>query len=180
MKRDRLWISTLGYWGEGGSEVRHGGGGDGGGAHLAPDEAREVEELGARVDFLPEALLEALLGGAQGLVVLELVHVGEDAHDFGEAVDLQHVQELKGLHFEPETGVDEEQHEVGNLRKVDHGGQGVGALEEGEAALLARHHRHGAAHIHKTVPAEFFHQRLRPRRVRARFGRGRVGTLRGP
>ena len=111
---------------------------------LAVHHAREVKQLGTLVHLRPEPLLEVLLGALQRLGVLEGVEVREDAHDPGEAVHLTDVEELKDLHFEAEGGVDEEQHEVGDLGHVDHGVDVVRALDEGEAAALARHYSHGA------------------------------------
>ena len=68
--------------------------------HTAPppvQEPREVEQFRPLVDFSPEALLESLLHLAQFGCVGEGVEVGEDAHDLGEAVDLEDVQELERL-----------------------------------------------------------------------------------
>jgi hypothetical protein len=81
-------------------------------------EGAEVEELGAGVHVRPKAVLQDLLGAAQLLVDFEGVEVGEDAHDFGEAVHLQNVQKLKGLHFKAKSSVNEQKDEISNCRRV--------------------------------------------------------------
>ena len=54
----------------------------------------------------PISHLELLLGLLELLLVGEAVEVCEHAHDLGEAMHLQQVQELKRLHLEPKGPVD--------------------------------------------------------------------------
>ena len=61
------------------------------------EDAGQVKELGTLIDFGPEALLESLFGGALGGDFFDEIKVGKDTDDFGEAVRLQDVEELKGF-----------------------------------------------------------------------------------
>jgi len=128
-------------------------------------EPREVEELGALVDLGPEAVLEGLLGVLELLRVLEPVQVGEDAHDLGEAVDLEEVEELERLHLEAEGRVDEQEDEVGDLGRVHHGRERLGALEEGQAAVLARHDGQRARDVPDVLLGVVLHEALDQRRL---------------
>lgn len=65
------------------------------------------------------------------------VEVGEDAHAFGEALDLEHGKELEGLHFEADGAVDGHEHDVGYVSHVEHAADVVGALIERDALALA-------------------------------------------
>ena len=109
---------------------------------LAVDDAAHVEHLGALVDLRPEPVLQLLLRVAQRLALLEAVQVRQHAHDAREAVRVQHVEELEGLHLEAEGRVDEQQHEVCDLGQVAHGVQVLPrALVQRHAAVLPRDHR---------------------------------------
>jgi hypothetical protein len=55
----------------------------------------EGEELGALVDLGPESVLEAFLGVFESRSLLDEVHVGKEADDFGETVRLEHVEKLE-------------------------------------------------------------------------------------
>ena len=75
----------------------------------------EVEQLALAPDFVLEPLLELFLGLLELLVLLEEVEVREYSQDGGESVALEEGEELEGLHFEGQAGVDDQQHQVGYL-----------------------------------------------------------------
>ena len=75
----------------------------------------EVEQFALAPDLVLEPLLELFLGLLELLVLLEEVEVREYSQDGGEAVALEEGEELEGLHFEGQAGVDDQQHQVGYL-----------------------------------------------------------------
>lgn len=107
----------------------------------AVDDAGEVEELRALVEFAPETVLEPLLGGAQRALLLEQVEMGEDTkHVARHAGRRENVQEFHRLHLKAVVPVDHEQHDVCDLGHIDHAGQGVGgAFEESKPLSLGGH-----------------------------------------
>lgn len=136
------------------------------GVGVAPVEhAGEVEELGALVDLGPEALLEGLFGVFECRGLLDEVEVGEDADDLGEAMGLEDVEELEGLHLEAEGAVDHEEDEVGDFANVDHAVDVVVALDEGEAALLAADDGDGAFGVVEGLLGEPADETLEQRRL---------------
>lgn len=62
------------------------------------------------VYFSPESLLKALLGPALCPGGAQEVQVCKDTHHPREAMNLQHIQELKRLHFKPKAGVHQQQY----------------------------------------------------------------------
>ena len=53
----------------------------------------------------PETLLQSLLDFIEYLLVLEHIEMCEDTHNFGEAMGMEGIQELKCFHFKSETGI---------------------------------------------------------------------------
>lgn len=127
---------------------------------LAVAHAGQVEELCSLVDLAPEAVLERLLGLLQRLGVPEAVQVREHAHDLGEAVDLQEVEELERLHLEAKAAVHQQQHEVGVLGGVNHAAEVRRALDKRQAPRLARDERHGALDLAHVLAGVVLDQRL--------------------
>ena len=128
-------------------------------------DAAEVEELTALVDVRPEALLELLLRPAEGSRGGEGIEMAQHADDAWEAVDLAHVEELKGLHLEAEAAVHHEEREVGDLCNVAHRVHVVGALDQRDAPLLAGDDRHRTDHGAKILLGPVLDQRLNERRL---------------
>ena len=94
------------------------------------------EQLAVATDLILKSLLELLPRLPELLVVPEVVEVGEHAHHVGEAVALEQREELEGLHFEAQTGVDDQQHDVCYFGQVDHGGDVGRAFDDGDPLLF--------------------------------------------
>ena len=95
----------------------------------------------------PKAVFELLLDLLELFGVLDHVHVSEHAHDARKTVHLANVQELERFHFEAETGIDQEQHEIGYFGRVDHRVDVIAAFVERQASLLAGHHRYWTSDV---------------------------------
>ena len=66
------------------------------------------------VYFGPETLFEAFLGLAQCPGAAEAVQVCQHSHDLGEAMHLQHIEELKRLHLKAKASINKQQHLEGD------------------------------------------------------------------
>lgn len=123
-------------------------------------EAREVEELGTIVHFLPEALLHSLLCLAQVLVELVVVEMGQDSHHVGHSVVVQQTKELKCLHLEADGGVDQEQGQVHNFGHIDHRLHIRGTLHKRDSLVFVCPQGDGASHGRHFLLREVMHQGL--------------------
>mmetsp|Transcript_6057 Transcript_6057/g.15446 ORF Transcript_6057/g.15446 Transcript_6057/m.15446 type:complete len:225 (-) Transcript_6057:2167-2841(-) len=83
----------------------------------------------------------------------------KNAHDFGKAVRLEHIQKLKGFHFKAKLGVHHQQYQIGNLGAVQHGRRVVGALKERNTLVLSGHHCNGPCDGCQVVIGVGFDQR---------------------
>ena len=111
------------------------------------------------MDLGPESVLQPLLRALQPRRRPELVQVRQHPHHLGEAVRLQEVEVLEGLHLEAEAPVHYQQDQVGHFRRVHHPAEVLRDLEERQAALLARHQGHRPLHLPPDVPlGEVLHQ----------------------
>ena len=73
-------------------------------------------ELCIRNYLSPESLFERFLGLLQGFVGLESVEMRHDANNLGETVQLQLIEELESLHFEPVRRVRQQQYQICHFR----------------------------------------------------------------
>ena len=84
------------------------------------DQIAHVKHLCTAVNLRPKTLLDGLLVVLQFFALLCTIQVGEHAHHLGHTMQLQQVQELKGLHFVTKRCVDQNKNQVGNLCQVSH------------------------------------------------------------
>ena len=77
--------------------------------------SREIEELGAIINFFPESLLHLLFGFPEVLVLPEVIKMRENAHNIWHTMVLQKTQELKRLHLETNRGIDQNEGQVSNF-----------------------------------------------------------------
>ena len=84
---------------------------------------------------------------------------------------LQDIQKLHGLHFKPETAVDHQKHQIGNLAYVDHRIDIVVAFDKCNATIFTAHYSHGSRDVgdsvlriatNKTAHKSSFTHALRP------------------
>ena len=73
---------------------------------------------------------------------------------------MQHVQELEGLHLEPEAAVDHEKNQVRNLAQIDHRRDVVGTLDERQTPVLSADDRDGAAYVGQCLLRVLLDERL--------------------
>lgn len=85
---------------------------------FAIDNTAKVKHFGALINVSPETVFEQFLRLAKVLGRPKLIQMRKHTHDFGKAVYLQNVEELKGFHFKAKLGIDTEQHEISNLGTI--------------------------------------------------------------
>jgi hypothetical protein len=76
-----------------------------------------------------------------------------------EAVELQDVQELEGLHLEPVAGVDHQQDQVGDLGQIRHGVDILRTLVERKPLLLACDNSDWPEDVSEVLVAVYLDQR---------------------
>ena len=107
----------------------------------AIDHTGKIEELGTLVKLTPKAMLEALFGHFQGALFLEKIEMRQDTEYIARhTTGGQSVQKLHGLHLKAIVAVDHQQHNIRDLRHINHGCERVrGTFKEGETLLLGCH-----------------------------------------
>ena len=60
----------------------------------------------------------------------------QNAHNMREAMALEQWQKLKGLHLKGQTGIDHKQNNISYFREIDHGGDVIGALHDGDSLFF--------------------------------------------
>ncbi len=86
-------------------------------------------------------MLQEFLSLLQGLCVFDGVEVGQDTHDFRHPMNLANIEELENFHFKTETGVTQQEDQVGTFGNVDHTIDVVVALNQRDPALLRHNNR---------------------------------------
>ena len=109
-------------------------------------QTREVEELCTVVNLFPEALLHSLLCLAQRLVKLIVVQVSQYTHHIRHTMVVQQAKELKGLHFEANTSIDQQERQVHDFGHVDHSLHVCRTLHKCDALVLVRSQSDRASH----------------------------------
>ena len=60
----------------------------------------------------------------------------QHTHNIWESMCLHQRQEFEGLHFKPQTGIDQQDGYVGYLSQIDHGAGVIWTLNKGDSLLL--------------------------------------------
>jgi len=62
--------------------------------------------------------------------------MSEYSHNIRKAMTLEEGKELKGFHLEGQTGIDDEKDEICYFGQIDHRGEVIGALDDGDPLLF--------------------------------------------
>lgn len=82
----------------------------------------------------------------------------KSAQNKWEAVRLQKGKEFESFHFKPQTGIDNENNNVGNFGKIDHGADIIRTFDDGDALFFVGSESDGAVDLLDFVLGEVFDQ----------------------
>ena len=135
--------------------------------HVLPflRQSGKIKQLRALIQFGPESVLQLVLDFLLLVADRHQVEMRQDAHDARHSVNLRHVQKLENFHFESETRVDHQKHQIGHFGDVDHRIQVVGTLDEGDSSVLSGNDCDRPVDSVHLLLRVVFHERAHERRL---------------